>query len=535
MPRTNLGSNFPGMALAGLLALLAGCVSPSPSPRLAAAPANPRNAADEQGQVATAASAASRQTSAAGSSYYPPPSGTPTNDPPSNSGQGNYPPQSYLQPSSGYPQQSPTYAPATPGLSPPVNNGWTAVAPVPYGTSAVMTTRYADPNVVPVGATEVGPAGPATALPNDVSNAPPGPPPGYAGPSPSAPMMVSPVSASPKKSDDDDGEWDISHLAPDYTWKKFKEAIGWGPDQRLAQQAYDNGQALFRDKKYDEAAEQFYIASWRWPDSAMEEDSMFLMGESYFFQDQYGKAQDSYTNMLKKHDNTRYLDTVVARLFAIGTYWEQLDLQSHRWPVVLNASDKTQPWFDTFGNALACYQAVWLHDPTGPLADAALMRVANAHFRRGEWEDAADHYDMIRKNHPKSKYQKDAHLLELQAKERIYEGPKYSVVPLNDAQEIADQTLKQFPGQLGEEERRVRETRAMIFEQRAEREWVMAQYYDKKAEYRAAREYYKVLLEKYAQTSFAERARKRLQEIRNEPDEPPNHFAWLTGLFGKGK
>ena len=144
-------------------------------------------------------------------------------------------------------------------------------------------------------------------------------------------------------------------------------------------------------------------------------------------------------------------------MFAIATYWEQLDLKSHHWPVVPNATDKTQPWFDTFGNALACYQAVWMHDPTGPLADAALFRVANAHFRRGEWEDAAEHYDMLRKNHPKSKYQKDAHLLELQAKMRIYQGPKYSVVPLNDAQEIAEQALKQFPGQLGEEERRVRD------------------------------------------------------------------------------
>ena len=239
--------------------------------------------------------------------------------------------------------------------------------------------------------------------------------------------------------------------------------------------------------------------------------------------------------MLKKHDNTRYLDTVIAHLFLIATYWEQLDLKWHHWPMTPNATDKTQPWFDTFGNALAAYQAVWLHDPTGPLADAALFRVANAHFRREEWEDAAENYDMLRKNHPKSKYQKDAHLLELQAKLRIYQGPKYSVVALNDAEEIAKQTLTQFRNQLGAEEPRVRAALGMIFEQRAEREWVMAQYYDHKSEFRAAREYYKVLLEKYAQTSFGQRARQRMVEIRNEPDEPPNHFAWLTGLFGKGK
>ena len=396
------------------------------------------------------------------------------------------------------------------------------------GPPATVTTHYVDPNVMPAGgmsdippATGYTPGYPSGPMqgpmpgptqgsmpspvnsPYEVPGGPAGPPPGYSRPAQSDPIVVAPVSV--KKSDDDD-EWDISHLAPDYTWKKMKEAIGWGADEKLAKEAYDRGQALFRDKKYDEAAAEFYTATWRWPDSTMEEDAMFLMAESYFFADNYGKAQDTLTNLLKAHDNTRYMDTIVARLFAIGTFWEQLDLQTHHWPMTPNMTDKTQPLFDTIGNALACYSLVWTHDPTGPLADAALFRVANAHFRRGEWEDAADHYKLLRNNHPKSKYQKDAHLLEIQARLRIYQGPLYSVVPLKEAQEIADQTLRQFPGQLGPEEQRVRETVARMVEQRAEREWAMAQYYDNKAEYRAAREYYKVIQEKYPKTTFAPRA-----------------------------
>ncbi len=440
---------------------------------------------------------------------------------------------------------APPYTPAASYGSQPAN-GPAGYAPstANNGPSATVTTHY-DPYVAPAGGmSDVPPAaayppgpmqgsGPNTITsPYEAPGALPGPPPGYSQPAPSEPIVVAPASA--KKSDDDD-EWDISHLAPDYTWKKMKDAIGWGPDEKLAKEAYDRGQALFRDKKYEEAAAEFYTATWRWPESTMEEDAMFLMAESYFFADNYGKAQDSFTNLLKAHDNTRYLDTIVARLFAIGTFWEQLDLQTHHWPMTPNMTDKTQPLFDTIGNALACYSLVWTHDPTGPLADAALFRVANAHFRRGEWEDAADHYKMLRQNHPKSKYQKDAHLLEIQARLRIYQGPLYSVVPLKDAQEIAEQTLKQFPGQLGPEEQRVRQSLAMMVEQRAEREWAVAQYYDRKAEYRAAREYYKAVLEKYPKSSFAPRAAARLEEIKPLPDEPPNHFKWLTAPFGSEK
>ena len=314
----------------------------------------------------------------------------------------------------------------------PANSGHAANNP------AAVTTHYFDPNVMPAGAVGnvppgagqmpvpsnapyEGPASPAGPPPS----APAGPPPGYAGPAASSPTVVAPVSDGPKKSDDDD-EWDISHLAPDYTWKKFKKAIGWGPDEKLAKAAYDKGQALFREKKYEDGGQGVlhgFLALARLDDGRR---CHVPHGRVVLFLRPLRQGAGFLHNLLKQHDNTRYLDTVAARLFAIGTYWEQLDLQTHHWPLTPNATDKTQPTFDTIGNALACYSMVWIHDPTGPLADAALFRVANAHFRRGEWEEAADHYDMLRKNHPKSKYQKDAHLLELQAKLRIYQGPLYS-------------------------------------------------------------------------------------------------------------
>jgi outer membrane protein assembly factor BamD (BamD/ComL family) len=502
MPRINLANYFPGLAWACLLALSAGCAATSPLQ--SAGRANPPNSPNNQIPVTASVTETGRPpTNAVAPAYYSPPGG-----PTAPNYQGGLQ-QSYQN-------------------IPPQGNSYT-----PYASSATATTRYFDPSVMPVGATDVAPVGPPGPGPYDAGNAPGGPP-NFAGPGPSGPITISPVSASDAKSNEDN-EWSLEHLAPDYTLEKFKQAVGWGTDRRLAREAYDRGQALFTAKNYDAAAKEFYTASWRWPDSSMEEDSMFLEGEAYFFSDHYGEAQDSYVNLLKKHDNTRYLDTVVARLFAIADYWERLDQQSHHWPITPNPTDKTQPLFDTFGNAMACYAAVWTHDEHGPYADAALIRVANAHFRREEWEDAAEHYDMLRKFHPKSKYQKEAHLLELQAKMRIYQGPKYSVVPLNDAEEIGKQALKQFPGQLGAEEGRVKAALQTIVEERAEREWIMAQYYDKKAEYRAARMYYQVLVEKYPQTSFGQRARQRMQEIKDEPDEPTNHFQWLTAPFGDGK
>jgi outer membrane protein assembly factor BamD (BamD/ComL family) len=107
---------------------------------------------------------------------------------------------------------------------------------------------------------------------------------------------------------------------------------------------------------------------------------------------------------------------------------------------------------------------------------------------------------------------------------------------LDKAQEIAEATLKIFPNELGDEEKHVRDTLAHIVEQKAEREWVMAQYFDNKKDYGAARYYYKFLIENYPRTQLADQARSRMDTLRDMnayPDTPTNHFKWLTRVFDR--
>ena len=217
------------------------------------------------------------------------------------------------------------------------------------------------------------------------------------------------------------------------------------------------------------------------------------------------------------------------RLFAMARYWEQFDAAQPHWPATPNFNDKTRPWFDSWGNAVAAYEAIHLHDPRGPLADSAEMASANMYFRAGHYEDAAFHYDIIRKDYPKSKYQLQAHLLGLQSKMRMYQGPVYDASPLKDAAEIADQTLKQFRGRLGDEEASVVADHGP--DRGDEGRAGMGRWPNTTTTRNttaAARQYYKFLIDNYPRTPYAEQARARLTQIRNEPDTPANRFKWLT-------
>jgi TolA-binding protein len=217
-------------------------------------------------------------------------------------------------------------------------------------------------------------------------------------------------------------------LAPKNISKKFKKAIGQGPDEAYANQRYEEGQKLFREKKYEDAAKCFKKAASRWPDSAIEEDSMFLVGESWFYADRYAKARDAYQALIKKYEGSRYEDKVAMRYFAIAKYWDDCaQKESHWYP---NFKDKTRPFWDASGHAISLYTASRTTDPKSGLADDATMAVANAYFRKSRYEDAAAHYDMVIKNPRNNQHVLDAHVLGMQSRLRSYLGPQYEVSPL---------------------------------------------------------------------------------------------------------
>ncbi len=323
----------------------------------------------------------------------------------------------------------------------------------------------------------------------------------------------------------------LGRIAPKNFVTKVKDSVGLGPDEGIARTALSEGDSLFRQKEFEDAAKRFTTASKRWPDSPMEEEAMFKAAESWFFSDRYSKADDAYGMLTKKYPSTQYLSQVVTRRFAIGRYWEQSERANPHWPLTPNLLDKTRPRFDTAGHAMKVYERIRLEDPTGPFADDSIMATANAFFIKGRWDDADYHYGLIRSEYPKSEFQYQAHLLGLRCKLLNYQGPDYDGKPLDDAEEVATQLLTQFSNELGKERDRVVQVRASINQQRAQREWDMAEYYAKGEYYGAARHFYEKIEKEYPDTKLAQESRAKLEQYKDAPANPTDPFEWLVNLF----
>ncbi len=339
------------------------------------------------------------------------------------------------------------------------------------------------------------------------------------------------VAAVVESSEEEGDGFDLEDLDPANVYRVTRDALGYGPDEGIAKGLFQEAEELARAKKHKEAGKKFVAAAKRWPDSSLEEDALFLAGENFFAADEYPDAHRAYQKLLKKHDYTHYLDEVTRRLFAMARYWEECARRDPSFRSPINVTDDSRPWTDTVGYALKAYDDIRMHDPTGHLADDAVMATANSYFVHGRFEDAARHYDLIRTEYTKSEFQMKAHLLGIESWQRIYQGGYYDSGPLDKAGEIADQALIQFGPELGEERPRIIEAKNKIVEEKANRDLIVAQYYDKREHFGAARIYYNAIIDEYPQTPAALQARQRLNEIEGQPDKPKNHFAWLTDMF----
>ena len=313
---------------------------------------------------------------------------------------------------------------------------------------------------------------------------------------------------------------------------EMKSQLGYGTNEDAAEQAYALGEDLFRRQEYGQAAKQFKKAIDKASNSLVEQNAMFFFAESLFFSDKYPKAVEAYEELLDKYPNSSHLDEVIRRQFDIAHYWEKYHQHKPHWAITPNLFDKTRPLFDTRGNALKTYENIRLNDPTGPLADDSIMATANSHFLNGRYGDADYYYGLLRREYPRSDHQYEAHILGLQSKLRIYQGPDYVSTPLLEAKELIKQLKTQFGPDLSTEEReRLAEIEGTLVMQLAARDFKRAKGYDENKHYESARMYYSQVVRDYPDTPLAEKARKRFMEIGGKPAHPETKMQWLVDLF----
>ena len=358
-------------------------------------------------------------------------------------------------------------------------------------------------------------------------------------------------------------------------WNRKKDSTFIEPAIGAAE--YKRANDKYKAQEYSAAEKDFKSIVKKFKNDPIKEDAQFMVAECQFEQKKYSWAQDSYDQLLIDFPSTRHLDTTTKRLFTIARYWlqdpsivkgndiAQVSLENPgseetpeiptdgkkrktRWALIPNFFDRTRPVFDTENRALEALKSIWLHDPTGPLADDSLMLTASHYLKKGRYSDADRIFGLLRDEYPKSPHLKDAFMLGTHVKLMSYQGPAYDATVLTDAGDLKETTLRLFPDA---EKARLKEELQKIEKAKAKRDWETVQYWMRRGKPKSAAIYCNLLIENHPTSTFANQARDLLAELGQDntnhlwanyanpkktvQEEPEPKRSFVPGLPGFGK
>jgi outer membrane protein assembly factor BamD (BamD/ComL family) len=155
-----------------------------------------------------------------------------------------------------------------------------------------------------------------------------------------------------------------------------------------------------------------------------------------------------------------------------------------------------------------------------PLAERANIAVAQSNESRGKYEDAYQRWSQILSKWPTGQTGKNALLAMARCKYLAYNGPKYDVSDLVSARTYYQNFKSRYPDDAKELD--IDSRIQNIDELLAEKQFKIAQFYQKTANVDSAGIYYKVIAEQWPNTSAAKISEKVLHETNQQGEKVKN-------------
>ena len=292
-----------------------------------------------------------------------------------------------------------------------------------------------------------------------------------------------------------------------------------------------------RGKLFKKAGQLFDDAAEEARGMALEQDALFMQGESYFFANDLIRSRDAFQQLQKEYPRNRHTDRAAARLFSISQYWlDYAQAAGDGW-YKANLFDKSRPLSNLDANAIRVLDQIRYDDPTGKLADDATMAAAVQHIRNGNFQSADEFLTDLRTTFTDSEHQFLAHMLGIRCKLSLYSGPKYGDLLLQEADELVQQTRKRFPLELREPKyaEELAKSAAEVEFRKAEKLAYRARFRAKQSQYGSAANLYQELLTLHPNVPQADEAREALARIGPLPASPGRPLMFMTKVLPSSK
>jgi TolA-binding protein len=261
---------------------------------------------------------------------------------------------------------------------------------------------------------------------------------------------------------------------------------------------------------------------WRRTSSGLGEDVLFLLAETQFRQGKLVAANDSYNKLAATYTGTKYLGEIAAREYQIADLWLKAVDPDSPPKYREKPGDRLNgylPLIDVTNNALSVLEHVRQHKVDGPFADDAVMRIADFHFKAGNFDEASVYYDQLIEDETQSHSPLllDAHVRSIDSKIKAYVGPEYDSAGLESAVKLIRKTMTAFPERDEATDKFLMNALYHITDQQAEITFRRGEFYRKTGYPGAAEFCYAEVRSRWPQSEWAAKSQEQLAVVAKAP------------------
>ena len=260
------------------------------------------------------------------------------------------------------------------------------------------------------------------------------------------------------------------------------------------------------------------------------QEAMYYQAESMRMQKKYPDAADHYVGLLSKFPTTSYREQSVQQMFTIANYWldetraemreEKERREGKRWVVWPRfvSFEKSMPLLDREGRAILLLEQVRLHDINGPMADQALFWCGVVKLYNEDFRDADYYLSQIHARHPESPLAAQSLELAIYCKHMSTGGADYDGRKTAEARKLVQAAMRNYPQIAADPQKRafLEKQLTNINAQQAEKDFKLAEFYRRTDHPASAYFYYRLVQQRYPNTTFARRAEERWNDLRTE-------------------
>ncbi|HYV36821.1 MAG TPA: hypothetical protein VE988_14025 [Gemmataceae bacterium] len=296
---------------------------------------------------------------------------------------------------------------------------------------------------------------------------------------------------------------------------------------------FEGARRMFRDKEYAKAEPIFeHIADNKKNTPQILEAARYYQAMCLYNQGKYPGASERFIQLLNTFPSATHGQEAREHLFNIANYWldetrDQMEQAKNvkdgkAWitmPIMPVHWETSKPLLDIEGHALRLLDAVYMTNPMSAgdpsmLGEKALFYMGSVKFYREDYRDADHYFFQLVQNYKNGKFAPKALQLSIICKEICQGGAPYDARRLQEARDLIERARTAYPELQKTQGQWLDKQAVDIHNLQAEKDYEIARQFERTGHPGSAHFYYELVRRRYPGTTFAEKAEKKVIELR---------------------